>query len=135
MNYIVAEFSLMVLTFRQWGCERADPLVNLGRVHRRPVLQKAGRAFDQMVFFVLLGALIVLFGYPGHAREREAMAPIEVKRLEVARERRFETERVNNDEAVEENRKQQLNKLWAERMVDLEDRYNKDKYREIFLIL
>ena len=54
----------------------------------------------------------MLIPYRAHEknREREAMAPIEVKRLEVARERRFETERVNNDEAVEENRKQQLNK-------------------------
>lgn len=37
-------------------------------------------------------------------RQRSAMAPAEVKRLEIARQRRFEAARVASDEAVEENR-------------------------------
>ena len=32
------------------------------------------RAYGAAIAVVVLGALIVLFGYPGHAREREAMA-------------------------------------------------------------
>jgi len=53
--------------------------------------------------------------YRAHEKDRQrgAMAPVEVKRLEVARQRRFEADRLMSDDVVEENRQRAVERHMA----------------------
>lgn len=95
-----------ILEYNKRRSEAIEKKENAIREQERAVLERWEQHLEHDVIVDQQQAERMTLPYRNHEKERqrEAQAPVEVRRLEIARERHTEAERLARDEVVEENR-------------------------------